>query len=76
MTFIRWFNDSILMQFLFTPLRFLRFWKTAQRARFCEQCLIFSYDVHWCKNDMRTIDGIKYDRLFKCDYCFYQIEHE
>lgn len=86
MMFVKWFNNSKLMQFLFTPLRYKRFWRTAQRTRFCEECFQFSYNIHWCKDDKEiavlycsgcpAIVKTKYEHTYKCDYCLLGIKHE
>ncbi len=82
--FIKWFNNSKLIQFIWTPLKFKRFWRTAQRSRFCEQCLRFSYDVHYSKDDREVNIGLcpgcppvmttVYGHTFKCSYCYYGIK--
>ncbi len=84
MSFVKWFNNSKLMQFIWTPLKFKRFWEIAQRSRFCEKCLKFSYDVHWCKDDKeifivvcsgcKPIKEMRYGHTYKCSHCFYGIK--
>ena len=71
--FIVWFNNSKFMNFLLVPVKFVRFWRTAQRLRFCESCHKFTTDNHWSRYDyINTHTGlVKYDHVFLCDGCFY-----
>lgn len=79
--FAKWFNDSKVISFLFTPWRIKRFYRTYQRFRICERCFGGDTNVHWSKDDIELsyekCDGcpitpiIIYGHTWLCDMCFY-----
>jgi len=71
---VRYFNDSSLLSFLLVPLKYIRFWRGAQRTRICESCLTIGREnIHWTKDDKLVGKNMIYNHKYLCDRCFYNI---
>jgi len=68
---VHWFNNSVVMSFLFSPISKLRFFRITQRLRICEHCGKIGKDIHWAKADHKVNGEMKYTHVYLCDACFY-----
>jgi hypothetical protein len=76
MKFVKWFNNSSTLSWLFTPWRIKSFWRGYQRMRICERCYDMTQNIHWTKDDKEQDGKIIYGHKYLCEYCFLGIPRQ